>query len=396
MKKNILFILLSLSIDMYGQKIPTMQKEATGKEYHIDIYSAFQKKIPILKASQFVEDIEFVPLEITDDCLLDEFLKKIVVTKEFIFVYDYNLCYRFDRKGKFLNKIGARGNGPGEYVKAMSISIDTINKWVYMSDNWQYKFVKYDYSGKHLEDIKHKRSDARSIYSLKPFDFLVDNQFYQFAEKGERFCFYYYSEKQKKFISKISCDYPYSIPKMSICQPIAYRHKENLYTKDFWCDTIYRVVDPYHLESVAIIDRGKFEDYKYDDKSLTTGKEDNRHRMVLGINRIEETDRYLLMASHQGFAIHDKKSKMTYAGDSDENKLCVVDDLYGGPGFRGDHFPSCVQGNEYYTFRHAYEFIEKGKGKHGITDARYDAYCKMVEGLNSEDNPVIMIVKLKK
>ena len=73
MKKNILFILLSLSIDMYGQKIPTMQKEATGKELRIDVYSAFQKKAPMLKASQFVEDIEFVPLETTDDCILDVF-----------------------------------------------------------------------------------------------------------------------------------------------------------------------------------------------------------------------------------------------------------------------------------------------------------------------------------
>ena len=396
MKKNILFILLSLSIDMYGQKIPVMQKKATGKELRIDVYSAFQKKAPMLKASQFVEDIEFVPLETTDDCILDEFLKKIVVTKEYIFAYDYNVCYRFNREGKFLNKIGVKGNGPGEYVKAMSISIDTINKWVYMSDSDQNKMVKYDYSGRYLGDIKHKRSDAKSIYAYRSMEFLMENRFYLYAKKGERFCFNFYSEKDKKFISKMSCDYPYDIPGMVMCAPIAYNHKNNLYVKDFWCDTIYRVVDPYHLESVAVIDRGKFEDYKTDDRSLTTGKEDARHRMVLGINRMEETDRYLLMASHQGFAIHDKKSKMTYAGDSDENKLCVVDDLYGGPGFRGDHFPSSVQGNEYYTFRHAYEFIEKGKGKHGITDARYDAYRKMVEGLNSEDNPVIMIVKLKK
>ena len=75
--KNILsLILLLLSVSVFGQKIPVMQKKSTGKEIHIDVYSAFQKKAPMLKASQFVEDIEFVPLETTDDCLLDQFLNK--------------------------------------------------------------------------------------------------------------------------------------------------------------------------------------------------------------------------------------------------------------------------------------------------------------------------------
>lgn len=50
--KNILFlVLLFLSVSVFGQKIPVMQKKATGKEIHIDVYSAFQKKAPILNAT---------------------------------------------------------------------------------------------------------------------------------------------------------------------------------------------------------------------------------------------------------------------------------------------------------------------------------------------------------
>ena len=397
MKKILSLILLFLSVSVFGQKIPVMQKKSTGKEIHIDVYSAFQKKAPMLKASQFVEDIEFVPLETTDDCILDEFINKIVVTKDYIFAHDYNSCYRFDRKGKFLNKIGAKGNGPGEYTKAMSISIDTINKWVYMSDNWQLKLVKFDYSGQHLGDIKHKISDARNIYLYKPSQLLVESMFYHFAKKGERFCFNFYSEKENRVLSRMSCDYPLDIPKKMVSvAPIAYNYKGDLRVKDFWCDTIYRVVDPYHLESHVIIDRGKFERYKTDNKELTTGKEDPRHRMVLGISRIQETDRYILMTSRQGVIVHDKKTGTTHTGGFNDNRSCVMEDLYGSPGIRSDHFPSCVQGNEYYTFRHAFEFMEEGNGKHTVTDARYDAYRKMVKGLKADDNPVIMIMKLKK
>ena len=50
--KNILsLILLLLSVSVFGQKIPIMQKKSTGKEIHIDVYSAFQKKAPILNAT---------------------------------------------------------------------------------------------------------------------------------------------------------------------------------------------------------------------------------------------------------------------------------------------------------------------------------------------------------
>lgn len=52
--------------------------------------------------------------------------------------------------------------------------------------------------------------------------------------------------------------------------------------------------NPLHLESYAVIERGKFENRTRNDESLVTGKEDVRDRMVLDIGRITETDRYIL------------------------------------------------------------------------------------------------------
>lgn len=49
-----------------------------------------------------------------------------------------------------------------------------------------------------------------------------------------------------------------------------------------------------------------------------------------------------------------------------------------------------------FIFLLSHEFEEFANDEHRITDARYTAYRKMVEDLDSEDNPVIMIVKLKK
>ncbi len=395
MKSIILFIGLCFPIFIFPQKVSVMQKHSNGKEFNIDVYAAFQNKAPILKTSQFVEDIEFVPLEITDDCLLSNHLKTIVVTSKDIIVYDYEGCYRFDRSGKFLNKIGSRGQGPGEYIKAMSVTVDTLNQWVYFPDHHGNRIVKYDFSGKHLINLKGINVGSR-IYIHKPMELLVEDDYYQFSKKGKRFCLGLYSEKEKRTLSKMSCDYQHDIPRMAMCDPIAYSFKGALYAKDFWCDTIYRVTNSFRLDAYAVIDRGKFQHRTTNDESLITGKHDSQERMILGINRMNETDRYIFMSSSQGFCIYDKQMKKTFAGDSKENKLCVEDDLYGSPGFRGDCFPSNMNGNEYYTFRHAHEFIENGKGKHSVTGQKYDTYLKMIEKLDEEDNPVVMIVKMKK
>ena len=126
--KNILFLLsIVLPMSTYSQKVPTMQKEAIGIEHHIDAYTAIQNKQQALTISDFAEDIEFVPLETTDECLLDENIMNVVVTRQDIIVYDLKACYRFNRQGKFMNRIGTQGNGPGEYVKSLYITVDTTD-----------------------------------------------------------------------------------------------------------------------------------------------------------------------------------------------------------------------------------------------------------------------------
>ena len=393
--KNILsLILMLLSLSMYGQKIPAMQKKIVGNEHRIDVYSATQNKAEVLNVSQIAEDIEFLPLETTDECLLGDGMRNLVVAKNDIIIYDgEEVCYRFGRNGKFKNRIGRKGNGPGEYVKSFYIVVDTLNQWVYMGDYSQKKLVKYDYEGKYLGDLK---TDGVGLlnYFYKPMQLVMVDNFYQYAKKGQRFCLNLYDEKSKRIISRMSCDYKEDIPQLAICNPSVYSYKGNTYVKDFWCDTIYRMKDPYHLESVAYVDKGKFANRTENDYNLIGKKASAGDYMVLSIFDINETDRYIILTTSKGRVYYDKKEKKTFAtGTLKQPKfLTAKDDLYGGPGLQDFH----INGNTIYTFRYPHEFEEFGNGKHRITDARYDAYCKMVEGLNSEDNPVIMIVKLKK
>lgn len=396
MKNALLFVMLFIcSINICSQNVPVMEKIVSGNEYLIDFNSAYQKIQPILLISQFAEDIEFIPLETKDDCLLGDYIRDIVITKDNILVFDYTKCYRFNKNGKFVNSIGNRGEGPGEYVKARSMSVDTVNKWIYFSDNWTKRLVKYDFNGKYLNDLDVCISSASNCW-YKPMEFLLKSDNYQFQDKEKRYSVYFFSEKNKKNVSKMKCENNNKMPVLSMCYPIAYKYNEDIYLKDFWCDTIYHMSDPYHLESYAVFKKGKFVDQTQDDKSLISGREEPLDKLVLSISRILETDRYILVSSNRANLIYDKKVKQTFAGDFKENKLGIEDDLYGSPGIRSDHFPSCVNGNEFYTFRHAYEFSETEKVKHLINDVRYTNYRKMVKKLDTEGNPVIMIIKMKK
>ena len=393
--KNILsLILMLLPLSMYGQKIPVMQKKIVGNEHRIDVYTATQNKAEVLNVSQIAEDIEFLPLETTNECLLGDGIRNLVVTQNDIIIYDgEDVCYRFDRNGKFKNRIGRKGNGPGEYLKSFYIVVDTLNQWVYMGDFSQKKFVKYDYEGKHLSELK---TDGVGIlnYLYQPMQLVMVDNFYQYAKKGQRFSLNLYDEKNKKVISRMRCDYEEDIPKLAICNPAVYNYKGNTFVKDYWCDTIYKVIDPYHLESVAYIDKGKYVNRTENDNSLIGKKPSPRDYMVFTIFEIKETDRYLIFTTNKGRVYYDKKVRKTFAtGTLKQPKyLTAKDDLYGGPGLEEFY----VNGNVICSFRYPHEFEEYGNGKHSITGARYNAYRKMVEGLDSEDNPVIMIVKLKK
>lgn len=60
--------------------------------------------------------IQYIPLETTDSCLISNLLN-LQVTTDYMFMYNGKTeeVLQFDRKGKFIRRVGRQGNGPGEY-----------------------------------------------------------------------------------------------------------------------------------------------------------------------------------------------------------------------------------------------------------------------------------------
>ena len=126
MKKiSCLSLILSLLLSCSSKQTTNQsQEENTPKEksfYTIDLSKDFSgSDNQTLLLSDIVEDVEYVKLETTDDCLLAG-TARVFITNDDIYTLnnysDYKLL-RFDRKtGKFISQIGRIGQGPKEMIR---------------------------------------------------------------------------------------------------------------------------------------------------------------------------------------------------------------------------------------------------------------------------------------
>ena len=118
--------------------------------------------VPSLLLSEVAEKLEIVLLEMTDQSMVGE-IRRIQVTDHNIWI-DHGrefYIYRFSRSGKFLNKIGSIGQGPGEYTTYSTFLVDEDKKEVYIIANTN-GVLAYDFEG----NFKRKIVDVQIILQL--------------------------------------------------------------------------------------------------------------------------------------------------------------------------------------------------------------------------------------
>jgi hypothetical protein len=125
----------------------------------IDIAKSSETELSI---SDLAEGITYIPLQ-------SEFLFKnpfsIIATKEnfILSTYPSNIL-AFTRNGKFINEIGKVGKGPGEYLFPKHLTYDQSEGLLYIYDNK--RILQYDLSGKFRNEINLEKfsSDFHDIH----------------------------------------------------------------------------------------------------------------------------------------------------------------------------------------------------------------------------------------
>ncbi len=134
----------------------------------IDLSAALNADAPVL-LSTIADNIEYVPLETTPECILGDYRNiKAEVLKEYIVVYDKHQLddvplKLFSRQGKYIGEIGAIGKGPNEYQRILGYSfLEDFDRIYILNDNPS-KLLVFNFNRQCIGSIPLTRSAAKVI-----------------------------------------------------------------------------------------------------------------------------------------------------------------------------------------------------------------------------------------
>ncbi|MFA6949647.1 MAG: 6-bladed beta-propeller [Lentimicrobiaceae bacterium] len=147
MKRLIVYSLICLSF-AFCKNQSTESTNVTGPiKATIDVNS---KSISDCEGwDNLIADMDFIPLETNDSCLMDE-IRKVAVCENRICVLSRNQgLFIFNTKGKLINHLTAKGKGPLELLRPIDFNLSKSGK-LYVLD--QYKIIEYDLNGNPISE----------------------------------------------------------------------------------------------------------------------------------------------------------------------------------------------------------------------------------------------------
>ena len=346
----------------------------------------------------------YIPLETNENCMLGTIRGNFICSENYILFYNTdNKIYLFSRSGKYIAQIGNVGSGPEEYLHYGShIShIDEKNSQVIIITSYPRRLMYYDFNGKFLEsiplpfensigNIEYYNSNIYNFYIIKEANIgnvphtytILDTAFNIITQKIKPIQF---SRKSETF----------AFPAIPLFSQYMYNNRVHI-MENMLNDTLYEVNNDFSFMPKYIINSGKYSvstDIRSDD-GLSFLKEMNNCVMLYSMF---ETDDYLfILYEYQGRRIpvcfNKKENNMVKINTSSSG---IPNDFDGGL----DFWPVYQNNKELIAFYDAYQLLghTKNANKYDLKGSKEFLYGfdQMIHNLEPEDNPVLVIVKLK-
>ena len=370
----------------------------------------------ILNLSEYAKDIRYIPLETNDSVLIKHITQCIYVDNRIVINDNRDICWLFDTNGKFISALGKKGNGPNEYLTVKKIST-IYNENKIILDLRPKKIQIYDLEGKLINQFKYPSTlnsgdGIASVVYLSPNTYFADIvSYHNMRNRGLAF-------ETKNDTAKILTIYPTftNIVKRSENYSITFEECAWLgqYKGEFrFCkplnDTIFTMSTDFQLKKKYVFDFGK---YKLPVKYLIEKESDKE---FIALKDISESSNYLFMrlrmfncapesfefiANEAGLtfrhvnnhvcAVFEKSTgDLTLLNQAKKKKLGFFNDIDGGPFFWPKYISSDEKMIAYFT---AEDFLEY----YSEMETPSQAVSALVRKLKIDDNPVLMVVSLKK
>lgn len=353
--------------------------------------------------AEIADDIKYIPL---DNNFPIGITYSIRLTKDNIYlsIKDVGIV-QFDLHGKLVHNIGHKGRGPGEYRYGMWFIVDEKNGRIYVVDAGKIKI--YNQGGIFLRDISYKEYIDRTSAGIEMFgSLLFIPDFLTFGNSKFNWIFLdtlgnLVSKKENSVTPFKGTELPWGG---------IYKFDNRLFYFNYLNDTIFSI-------SPDLIDKGAY----------LFSKGDHRYPKGLIINSLSQwrnifRPRVMFETKHFVFLDYgylniwailliDKQTKKTYQAHQIEKKTgskvnppCIINDLDGGMPlsfiFKTNYY---VENDlEYiYTLINPFDlkvYILSSVFKNSVPKypEKKKELEKLANSLTETDNPILMMVKLKK
>ena len=123
-----------------------------------------------LQESIDYDKVKIIKLETSLSCLIGN-INRIEMNDSLIFVSEHDKLYTFTLNGKFVAKIGNKGEGPDEYMVLSSFYIDDEKQQVTIIDEFKNALINYDFTGKYVSTVSvPKKTFEGCNYALLTMD----------------------------------------------------------------------------------------------------------------------------------------------------------------------------------------------------------------------------------
>ena len=376
------------------------KEEHDGDILRIVIPDTKEEERTQLYASDFISDIEYVSLETQPQCLIGEFYD-ISISENYILVYSSTEanCFLFSRNGKFIRKIGQRGNGPEEYVNGLYlIKIDEKSGVVFLMG--VRAIYSYRITGEFI-----KKLDLSELYKKVGVRRLFNEMHWKddlFCASGdEAYSFVIFSldgEIVKSFPNYIKKEFNLYSPGDDFYY---FTYKERIYIKEIKGDTLFMVNDQLDFVPELVLDlydkgveppyyKGLIRSIFISDKYLFM------HGTVFCL--FEKDKKKLSIIKHDPSIIRER----TISNESIKMRFYgLTNDIDGGLAFFPfEYFYKIHNDNQFVRGFQSYElkkyltdeYLSTRKVKNPEAHKRLK---KLLADLDEDDNPVIMIATVK-
>ena len=327
--------------------------------------------------------------------IVNNLLADLRVNKKIFVLNRSGEVFLFNDDGKFVRQIGAIGKGPGEYVGAQYMEVSPDGSLIYIyNQRFGNAGYTYDLDGNQINSFKMNYLTWR-FAPLSEGRHIMISPYGSFSPDSANFLFYLQDESGKVIrkypssqVIKMMGDFSIGGFFIDPIRVLAYQP---------FCDTVFQVDGEGNMNPVFNLNFGGHHapDELYADMAnvmnptetyfLSPTLRQTRDKLFI---RIKEKQKY-----HIGIYRFDNGNIFSFKTDNGK----IPNDLDGGP----DFWPTGTDGDqELYQMVQPFDLLnpEKENQKNQLEVKNSDAaeaYQRLLNTLTENDNPVVMVVKLK-